>query len=221
MPAYFSVYFEIKKAKTKTAIQDFYDALTRSGLVFCGGCYESKADSLDEIIKWNQSRLDQDFQLGFTENFSHGYKDAMFRFESDNSLEISAGVENWKGAPTFSFVFLIEEESLLEYVDANNKYVLSRKTERMSAIKSLAISLWRLLKIEAVQTMWELSDCPPSARNFSMALKPQFEPFCIIKNSSLAKELQLPFEEIGNEGILIEDDENWLPVDFTDLIPLN
>ena len=62
MPAYFDVDFELNKSET--AIRSFCDALLYAGLSFKSGFLEFDADSLSDIIRWNQAKLEQTSDWG-------------------------------------------------------------------------------------------------------------------------------------------------------------
>ena len=217
MPAYFSVYFELEK--TKTAIGDFYKAAIDSGLAFKRGFEGNEGNSLADVIAWNQSKLDENFQLRLTDDFSKNFKLSWFDFS--DFTEVGLGVINNKRTSTFRFQLIIPEDDFLDYVEENDDCIVLRKEEKMDFVKSFARSMWNRLDIVAIQTAWECSDYPPRAKNISRNKKPQSEPFCIIKKASVAESLGLPFEKIEKNGFFIEDRDNWLFIDFTDLSPID
>ena len=207
MPAYFSIIFELNK--TKTAIKDFCNGLINAGLVFKSGFNGFENDSFDEIIAYNQNKLDANFALGNTENSSQGFKQMLFTF-SDFS-EVRLFMVNDKEASTFDFHLIIPEHDFAEVIKNNDEYILHNHIHRMDLLKAVAKKLWDSLEILAIQTAWELSDYPPKAKCFSSETKPQTEPFCIIKESPLAYKLELPFEKVGKNGVLIVNRNNYSP----------
>ena len=205
MPAYFSISFELNKSKT--AIKDFCNALIDAGLVFKSGYWVFEDGSFDDIVAWNQNKLDKNFQLGYTEPVSHGFEQILFDF-SDFS-EVRLYVMNDKKASTFRFNLIIPEDDLVEFIEQGKDVISHKKTEKMELLRSLAKKMWDSLEILAIQTAWEYSDSPPEAKQISNKIKPQIEPFCIIKESSMIDKLGLPFEKVGQNGVLIEDHDNW------------
>ena len=205
MPAYFSISFELNKSKT--AIKDFCNALIDAGLVFKSGYWGFENDSFDDIITWNQKLLDNNFQLGYKQHHSHDFKQMLFDF-SDFS-EVRLFIINNENSSTFDFELIIPEDDFIEYEKNGNEYIPHNRTEKMELLKTLAKSMWNSLEILAIQTFWECSDCPPKAKKISNKIKPKAEPFCVIKNSSVVEKLGLPFEEIGRNGVLVEDSDNW------------
>jgi len=200
MPSYFSIVFELNKSKT--AIRDFCTALVDGGLVYKSGFGGFEKDSFDEIVAWNQKKLDENFQLGFTENFSHDYKQMLFAF-SDFS-EVRLYILNEKESATFAYHLIVPESDLVEYAHLRADYTSYRHTEKMELLKTLAKHMWRSVELLAVRTEWEAS---------SWGIKPEntlhAEPFCIIKKASVPGDLSLPFEEMERDGVLIEDSDNW------------
>ncbi len=200
MPSYFSIVFELNKSKT--AIRDFCTALVDGGLVYKGGLLEFEKDSFDEIVAWNQKKLDENFQLGFTENYSHDYKQMEFAF-SDFS-EVRLFILNEKESETFAYHLIVPESDLVEYVLQGQGYIPCRKNEKMELLKTLAKHMWTRVEILAIQTGWEGTLWGIKPENTLHA-----EPFCIIKKASVPGDLSLPFEEMERDGVLIEDSDNW------------
>lgn len=206
MPTYFSLTFELNK--DQGAIGSFCKALIHSRLVFKSGYWGFENDSFDDIIKWNQDKLDKNFQLGYTEHHSHDYKQMLFDYF--NFSEVRLFVMNSKKEPTFTFELIVPERDLLDYIEENDgTYSVVRKTERMRQLISVSKKMWVGTDILAVQTGWEDSNLPPSAAEIAKGMKPQVEPFCIIHSSSFKKEPVLTYEYIERNGILIVDMANW------------
>lgn len=206
MPAYFSLTFELNKSQD--AVSTFCETLIHSGLVFKSGYWGFENDSFDDIIIWNQKKLDEDFELGYTEHHSHDYKQMLFDFFDFS--EVRLFVMNYRKKRTFSFELIVPEDDLLDYTEENEgKYSVRRKTERMEQLKSVAKKMWVGTAALAIQTGWEESDIPPSAVEIAKGIKPQIEPFCIINSSSYEKEPALVYEYIERSGVLIEDITKW------------
>lgn len=206
MPAYFSLTFELNKSQN--AISAFCESLIHSGLVFKSGYWGFENDSFDDIIKWNQKKLDENFQIRFTEHHSHDYKQMLFDYFDFS--EVRLFVMNNRKKRTFSFVLIVPEDDLLNYTEENEgKYSVQRNTERMEHLKSVAKKMWVGTAALAIQTGWEASDIPPSAGEIAKGIKPQIEPFCIINSFSFEKDHVLVYEYIERSGVLIEDIAKW------------
>ena len=205
MPTYFSISFELNKSQT--AVKEFCAAVIDAGLVFKSGYWGFENDSFDDIVAWNQNKLDNNFQLGYTEHYSHNFKQMLFDFS--DFTEVRLFIMNDKKSSTFEFHLIIPEDDFVEWIKTNDEYIPHNKIEKMNLLKAVAKILWNSLEILAIQTAWECSDCPPKAKHISSKIKPQAEPFCIIKESALIDKLGLPFEKVGQNGVLIEDYDNW------------
>lgn len=206
MPTYFSLTFELNKGQG--AVGSFCKALIHSGPVFKSGYWGFENDSFDDIITWNQDKLDKNFQLGYTEHYSHDYKQMLFDYF--NFSEVRLFVMNSKKKHTFSFELIVPEFDLLDYIEERDgTYSVEQKTERMEQLISVAKKMWVGTDILAVQTGWEDSNVPPSAGEIAKGIKPQTEPFCIINSSSFKKEPALTHEYIERNGVLIKAIKNW------------
>lgn len=207
MPAYFSLTFELKKGKG--AIGSFCKALIHSGLEFKSGYWGFENDSFDDIIAWNQEKLDNNFKLGYTEHHSHDYKQMLFDYS--NFTEVRLFILNDPKKHTFSYSLIVPEDDLVDFTkESDGTYSIKRRTEKMEQLISLAKKMWASTDIVAVQTGWECSDFPPSADKIANGIQAQAEPFCII-NSALLKKAALTAtcEYIEQNGVLFEDPANW------------
>ena len=205
MPTYFSISFELNKSQT--AVKEFCAAVIDAGLVFKSGYWGFENDSFDDIVAWNQNKLDNNFQLGYTEHYSHNFKQMLFDFS--DFTEVRLFIMNDKKSSTFEFHLIIPEDDFVEWTKTNGEYIPHHKFEKMNLLKTFAKILWNSIEILAIQTAWECSDYPPKAKHISSKTKPQIEPFCIIRESSIIDKLGLPFEKVGQNGVLIEDYDNW------------
>jgi hypothetical protein len=76
MPAYTTVAFQFRKESRGDLVRRFYEAFSSEGLIFsrvhAWGCDPSMG--LEEIIEWNQQKLDEDFILGYDDDVSNDYR---------------------------------------------------------------------------------------------------------------------------------------------------
>ena len=206
MPAYFSLTFELNKAHD--AIGAFCETLIHSGLIFKSGYWGFEKDSFEDIIQWNQKKLDENFELEETEHHSHDYK--QFVFDYFDFSEVRLFIMNNRKEPTFTFELIVPEDDLREYAEKENgKYSVQRNTKRMEQLKSLAKNIWIHSSVLAIQTSWECSSRPPVAEKIAAGMEPQAEPFCIFNASSLKNETNFIFENLERNGVLIEDITQW------------
>lgn len=204
MPAYFSINIELNK--TNTIIEDFSKSLLLFGLNFKSGYWGFENDSFAEIIKWNQEKLNNNFQLASNEHHANDYKQMVFEFL--DFTEVRLFVINNKNSNTFRYILIVPEDDILELTLIDNKYKISKKFEKMNILKDLAKQIWINNKnVLAIQTGWERSDFPPKADIILKNHQPQCEPFCIIQNLNINTEYE--YEIIGRNGVLIENNDNW------------
>ena len=111
MSAYFSLTFEVNK--TYNVIKNFYNALINSGLIFKSGYFESKDDTYEDIVEWNQKKLDDDFVLGYKEHCSNDYKQLLFNYYDFS--EVRLFIMNHREKSSFTFELIVPEEDLIEY----------------------------------------------------------------------------------------------------------
>lgn len=206
MPAYFSLAFELNKSQD--VIRTFCENLIHSGLVFKSGYWGFENDSFEDIITWNQNKLDKNFQLGYAEHHSHDYMQMLFDYFDFS--EVRLFVMNNRKKHTFCFELIVPEDDLLDYIEDNEgKYFVQRNFERMEQLKSVAKRMWVSTDILAIQTGWEGSDFPPSVEKIAGGIEPQIEPFCIINSSLFETEQDLVYEYVERSGVLIEDIAKW------------
>lgn len=206
MPAYFSVTFEFYKSQD--AVRTFCEALIHSGLVFKSGCWEYEKDSFEDIITWNQGKLDADFELGYTQHYLQDYKQMQFYYFDFS--EVRLFITNTRGERTFSFELIIPEADLREYTrEKDGNYFEILKPGRMEPLISAVKEIWADTSVLAIQTGWEGSAIPPSAEEIAGGTWPQIEPFCIIHSSYAERKAAFTYECIGRNGLLIEDKVKW------------
>lgn len=83
MPAYTTISCSFDKRDRSGLVRAFYDAFFVDDVAFAGvfawGC---DADlTLDEIVEWNQTKLDADFILGYSQDVSHDYRQVLVAVE--------------------------------------------------------------------------------------------------------------------------------------------
>ena len=216
MPAYFTITFELNKESN--ALGEFFNALVRAGLKYKSGCWEFESNTFDEIIKWNQNKLDEDFVLGYTEHYSHDYRQMLFEYL--DFAEVRLFIMNKKGKRTFSIRLIVPEDDFVEYVEENGHHFAKRMHMKMEYLKNLAKTVWTDSSVLAIQTSWEVSGCQDYEK-ISLANAPQTEPFSIIPQISFSEEWNMDMQDIGRDGILLEKSENWFPIYSMDLIPVH
>ena len=205
MPSYFVLHIEL--AKTPTVVYDFCHALIHIGPKFKSGFWGFENDSFEKILRWNQDKLNHNFQLGWTEHYSHDYRQMLLEFGEFS--EVRLFISNLPQESTFYFCLILPEDDFVEFGKESGKTVPHILPERMSVIRHLAKNIWECTDALAIQTGWECSDLPPHAVHLAEGAMPQAEPFCIIPKTKWLETYQFPYECINRSGILIENADNW------------
>lgn len=208
MPAYFSICFQYQKADmTNSTVEDFFSLLTSCGLVYKSGFFHSKNDDLIDILKWNQKKLQEDFELGYTESYFHDYKQMLFDFYDFS--EVRFMVDNIRANSSFSFYLIIPEDDFVEH-DKTNRF--KRLEEKMEFIKTLAVQMWSRGNMKCIQTVWECSDCVADYKDIIRGAEPSIEPLAIVPDSTYNANWKCSCEKIERNGVLLRNDDNWFYV---------
>ncbi len=180
MPMYFSIDIECSRKNIyKNIMRDFYKTLEKNGLIFKSGFMEFKKDSLEETILWNQKKLEDNFELGYSEHCSHDYKQILFDFTGLSETRMY--IMNDRKKKIFIFHIIIPEEDLQVWDDGYAIY----GSCKFKMILQLIENIWEQPYIDLIQTSLELSG-PPSLNDIVEGEFPCAEPFAILpKNISV------------------------------------
>lgn len=210
MPAYFEVCFQYEKGEaSKSVVERFCTALIQCGASFKCGFFEAEQDSLSDIIRWNQKKLDENFELGFAEHVSHDYKQILFNFCSFS--EVRLFIQNLKESTSVFFYLIIPESDLANLEETDGYYRMIKLHDKMNLIESLAIRMWEIGDLNSIQTGWEGSDFPALFDEIVQGKTPNVEPFCIVSRDIVRNEWNCTTQVIGHNGMLLKNDENWFP----------
>lgn len=173
MPCYFSMDLVFRrKDLCPTFVAGFHDALTQAGLPFRSGFWGCEGSTLPEIIVWNQGKLEDDFRLGFTEHYAHGYRQVLF--DCGGFSEVRGFWQNQcPGAEQFSFYIIVPEDDML-----TDGWQLPFLVPRVRHWAAVAERLWNAFPpIRSIQTGLEAS---PPAADLDRGQAPQVLPFAIL-----------------------------------------
>lgn len=208
MPAYFnmSLVFERKDIYPDFTV-DVHKLLHKSGLVFKKGFCEAEKDSLEDILSWNQKHLENNFELGFSEHYSHGYKQMLFYY-GEFSYVRGFWMNNYPEDDEFTLEIIIPEEDILEY-DGNGEYGYSYKQREVQVLKNSCKVLWNEPLVKTIQTGLEGSDATVSLQNIKEGVLPNIYPFAIVpyEFKKMFCKTKFCIEELDNRGILVQDME--------------
>lgn len=110
MPAYFNISVQFKRYDLYPSfVKDFHAVLDENGMVFRSGYWGFEDDSLEGIIRWNQRKLEEDFNLGFTEHHIHDYKQVIYSFGSYSDVLMKGYPVRFKKEKMGEFLELSKE----------------------------------------------------------------------------------------------------------------
>lgn len=143
MPAYATIMFDFAKASRPGLVRRFYERFVTRDVTFFKafewGCPPDL--SLEQIIEWNQQKLDDDFIIGDDEHVSNDYRQVLF------------------SAPPFSEcrVFILNEDNA-----AITFHCIVPESEievtNCGSLLAAAEQIWSDLPVRVIDTCWELDD---------------------------------------------------------------
>ncbi|MGN0695423.1 MAG: hypothetical protein ACI4J5_01510 [Oscillospiraceae bacterium] len=200
MPTYFNISVQILRSDIYgSVIGDFYAALGNSGMKFISGFRGCEDNSFNEIIGWNQSKLEQDFKLGYTEDHLNDYRQVLFEFGDFSPVRVFI-MNNYPEQDTFSFELLIPEADVISC-----GYPLRFRADRIYPLIGAAELIWQLPFVQTIQTGTEAD----SAAVGISALKngkcaPHISPFAITGELLGSVSPDITAEELsGRKGYLL------------------
>lgn len=201
MPRYLSVSFQYSRRKlTDHTVRAFCDTLLRGGLSFAGGVLSSEGDSYDEIIHWNQQKLEQNFQLGHTEHYAHDYKQMYLQYADFSEVRLC--IFNQRKEACFSFELLFLEDDL--FAD-DPVHTWALRMNQFTKIEKLAAYMWENEAMECIQAGWEYAEEPVLYEDITAGVRPLIDPFCILPKSIIRREWQVEYLDVGRNGAYIRD----------------
>ena len=162
MPAYTIISCSFDKRDRAGLVGAFYDAFFGNGVTFNGVfAWYCDADlTLEQIVEWNQSKLDSDFVLGYDEHVKHNYRQIMLAVDPFSECRLI--LSNCES--DISFQCIVPERE----INKGNAGSLEHACQRA----------WSQLPIQSVESYGELgepvgakaitSGKPPSADLFAM-----------------------------------------------------
>jgi hypothetical protein len=178
------------------------------GGVLAWGC---RGDlTLDDVVHWNQERLDRDFELGYTEDVSNNYRQLLLRHPQYSECRVIIH----SGSRLISVI--VPEDDIFEIggpfpveLSAEDTDVLEWHTrpEQVEPLRQLAMALWRSGLVVSVQTHGELGAAIAYA-SLREGRPPSMVPFAIVDAGWIGS-AQLAAQGIhdlpvANNGILVE-----------------
>ncbi|MCD7992023.1 MAG: hypothetical protein LUK37_09725 [Clostridia bacterium] len=177
MPAYFNLSVQFRREDLYPLfVRDFYAVLHKAGMAFQSGYWGFENDSLEEIIEWNQRKLEDDFELGFTEHHSHDYKQVIYGFGGYSEVR-GFWMNNYPESGAFTHEIILPESDVLE-----NGYPAKFIKEKMEELLELTIRIWQFSLVKAIQTGLEGNDASVSLSKLTGGEYPNTLPFALVED---------------------------------------
>lgn len=188
-------------------VKEIYSQIIACGFDFKSGYWFHKDANFDEIIEWNQGRLESGFRLGLTQHVKHGYMQILFESKYFSEL---------RGYWIYSdkdvvFNLIVPESDILD-CEGGSYFIESKITP----MKSLAIKLWESNAVDAIQTNLELDYGYYNLPDILTGKNISVNPFAILPEDAFGLFLDNYFDgrnshQINNYGMFIESDGTVQP----------
>ena len=180
MPAYFSLIMEYSRAELDfDNMKELTAYIKHAGLEFKNGAYHAENDTIEDIMDWNQKKLEEDFELGYDEDSSNDYKQMCFNY--DGFSEVRGFIMNEEPIRgEYTFTLLIPQEEVHVEGDTYRK-------EAVEKLKALAAKLWILPKARTMQTELELGEGITTEMDIRDGAAPSACPFAIVSEKQFGR----------------------------------
>lgn len=167
MTAYTTIEFTFMKSKlSKTFVAELYRAVQVQDVAFekvvPWGCSENM--TIEEIIEWNQNKLDSNFEHGDTEDVSNDYRQVLF---------------NCHPYAEFRMYIIYSEDTIYVHIIVPEADTAEFGT---SQLRGVSLSVIEKLPVELVQSYSEISDSSLYCEIMEGVADPIIEHFGFIKS---------------------------------------
>ncbi|MBR0512114.1 MAG: hypothetical protein IJJ81_06060 [Ruminococcus sp.] len=180
MPAYFSLIMEFSRAELDfDNMKELTAYIKHAGLEFRSGAYNAENESMEDIMDWNQKKLEEDFELGYDEDASNDYKQMYFNYGGFSEVRgFIMNEEPIRGE--YIFTLLIPQEEV--HVEGD-----TYKKEAVEKLKAIASKLWILPKTRTMQTELELGEGITPEMDIKEGAAPIACPFAIVSEKQFGR----------------------------------
>ncbi|MBP5379502.1 MAG: hypothetical protein J6X85_08200 [Ruminococcus sp.] len=203
MPAYFSLIMEYSRAELDfDNMKELTAYIKHAGLEFKNGAYHAENDTIEEIMEWNQKKLEEDFELGYDEDSSNDYKQMYFSYGGFSEVRgFIMNEDPVRGEYIFTLLIPQEEVHVEEH---------TYKKEAVEKLKALAAKLWILPKTRTVQTELELCEGITPEMDIKEGAAPSACPFAIVSEKQFGRmdTANYTAEHIEYGGVILTP--NWV-----------
>ncbi|MEK5395471.1 hypothetical protein [Paenibacillus sp. FSL K6-2859] len=190
MPPYFSVHYSFPfSTYNESFVSEIYNIIF-SRFPFKSDYSMSEKNTLEEIIKWNTSKLAKKFKLGFDQHVKHDYKQILLESDLFRHLRLY-----WMYESNEIVLHLILPEDDI-FVD--DKY-LKYDSTKLVPLLNISEKIWNSFEVNTIQTYHELG-APTSYKEVLDAEQPSSEPFSIVSNEALSR-----IKNVLNDKFLVKE----------------
>ncbi len=180
MPAYFNISIQFKREDIyDNFMNDFYTALNIAGLKFLHGCGCDNEISQQQIVEWNQHKIEQNFVLGFTEHCSHDYKQNYFDFGEYTKVR-GFWLNNYPEYDMFCYEIIIPESDVL-----TSECDTIFQQQKIDELLELSKKIWQFPYVKAIQTGLEFDDDTIAITDIEKGEYPNISPFAIVEKENI------------------------------------
>lgn len=209
MPTYLTVNFQYsKRSLSGQTVREFCDALLRCGMTFAGGYGAAEDNSYDDIVRWNQAKLEQNFELPGDEHYTHDYRQMLFSFEDFS--EVRLYILNEREQPFFSFELIVPETDFLTEGEAASAQRLQLRP--LALVEDFTVRMWEEGQMDCIQAYWEIGDEPKPFADIVAGIQPCCMPFCVLPRHVLRDAWKASCRLVGRNGCLIRDVDMFMLV---------
>lgn len=200
MPAYFNLSVQFQRDELYSLfVKDFYAMLDEAGMAFQSGCWEFEKESLEETIKWNQKKLEENFNLGFAQQSRYDYRQVRYDFGSYSEVR-GFWMNQYPETGEFTHEIIIPESEVLE-----KEYPAKFKKEKIGELLEFSKKIWQFPPVRAIQTGLEIEDTTVGLVEIAEGGYPNIWPFAIVKETGICYKDSIydlrPINE-GKRGLL-------------------
>ena len=205
MGTYYSLVFTYdRKDLTPDFVAEFYNALISAGAEFKGGAYEGSKLTLSEIININSQKLLENYELGFDEDGTNDYKQALFAVDGFSYARVFV-MNNDPTAGEYYFHLIVNENEVM-----NAGTQISCKKDSTDRLLTLAKGIMKATNALLVQTEPEICSETVSYEQYKITGQVNANPFALARSTEGAadKRYYTSFQE-GELEVIYDKEYNF------------
>lgn len=206
MSTYYSLVFTYdRKTLTHSSVAKFYNALISAGAGFKGGVYEGSNLTLSEIININSKKLLENYELGYDEDGTNDYKQALFAIEGFSYARVFI-MNNDPKEGEYYFHLIVNENEVM-----STGTRIHYKKDSIDRLLTLAKSVMKATKALLVRTEPEICRETVSYEEYKSTGLINAYPFALAFNTAGAADKRYYTSFSEGELEVIYDKEYNLP----------